>query len=172
MAIILPAAPKNFYDPSLNELKDKLLAVNGSSKGRITLLTAPPIAIDSAWAEVGAAWDTNQGSNRGSLVVGSADIGAINGPVLGPIEAGGEAGYKLQFGKIEDILVYINGSGTATTTVVGIALIEGVDSFALGTNPKVRYIIKVDNLVVTDGKKVTLPEFEIIINFGEIEAGV
>ena len=172
MAIELPAAPKNFYDPSLNELKTKLNATNGSSKGRITLLTAAPASIESAWSEVGAAWNTKDGGNRGSLVVGHSDVSTIVGPITGPVESGGELGYKLQFSEIKDIPVYINGSGNATAIVVGIALIEGVDTFSLGLNSNVRYIIKVDPIVVTDNKKITLPEFEIIINYSEIDTGV
>jgi len=172
MAIQLPAAPSNFYSPSLNELKNVLLAKNGSSNGRITLLTSAPQTIDNAWTEVGAAFNSANGANRGSLVVGYADIGSINGPVISHVESGGEAGYKLQFGEVKDIPVYINGSNTSTAVVKGIALLEGVDTYLVGTNANVRYIISVDDIVVTDGKKITLPEFEIIINYSEVDTGV
>jgi len=176
MAITLPAAPENFYSPSLNELKTKLLTKNGSSIGRVALLTSAPSSMGGTlWSELGAAWDSNQngyGENRGSYVVGHADIGSIAGPVLGPVESGGEAGYKLQFGEVKDIPVFINGSGTATATVVGIALLEGVDTYAIGSYANVRYIIKVADLVVTDSKKITLPAFEVIINYSEIDTGI
>jgi len=176
MAITLPAAPENFYSPSLNELKNVLLAKNGSSIGRIALLTSAPSSMGSTlWQEVGVAWNSNEnntGANRGTFVIGHTDIGAITGPVVGPTEGGGETGYKIQFGEIKDIPVFINGSGISTATVVGIALVEGVDNFAMGAYTNVRYIIKVADLVVTDGKKITLPAFEITMNYSEIDTGL
>ena len=54
MALTLPTAPKNFYEPTLQGLKDALEAVNGSSAGTITLLKTIPTTSDTAWAEAGA----------------------------------------------------------------------------------------------------------------------
>jgi len=90
MALILPAAPKNFYDPSLNSLKSDLEAINGFTKGQISLITALPADIEAAWAEVGVGGDTANGLNRGSVVIGNAAITTITGPVLGPEESPGE----------------------------------------------------------------------------------
>lgn len=161
MSLTLPSAPANFYSPSLDALKTAL------TSGRAALITAAPTDIEAAWAEVGVAADTTLATNRGTFVVGHADIETITGPVLGPEESVGENGYKLQFAAISEVPVYIDGTGTTTAVVVGIALVAGVSTFAGGANSNVRYIPNVTNLTVTDGGIISIPAFEIILNYSE-----
>lgn len=168
MALTLPSAPLNFYTPSLLALKTAMETINGSTKGQIVLLTDVPANIEDAWAEIGVAGDTVDNTNRGTLVMGHADIGLITGPVLGPEESIGENGYKLQFEAVEDVPVYIDGSGTSFDSVIGLALVEGVDLFANGTAGHVRYIFKINPLILTDGILTDLPATELIINYGEV----
>lgn len=168
MALTLPSAPPNFYTPSLSTLKAAMEAVNGSTKGQIVLLTDVPANIADAWAEVGVAGDTVDDTNRGSLVMGHADVSAITGPVLGPEESPGENGYKLQFAENQNVPVYIDGTGSSFDTVVGLALVEGVDLFANGTAGHLRYIFKINPLILTDGIVTDLPAVELIINYGEV----
>lgn len=165
--MILPAAPANFYSPSLLELKNKMESVNGSTKGQIVLITTLPADIEAAWAEVGVGGDTLDGANRGSFVVGNADIGTVTGPLDGPEEVAGEPGQKLTFGAISNIPVYIDGSGTTIKTVIGLALVEGIDAFGAGTGALVRYFLAAGNLVVTDGGLINTPAFDILINYSE-----
>ena len=172
MAIILPAAPKNFYDPSLITLKDDLDRVNGFTKGQIALITALPADIEAAWAELGVGGDTLNGLNRGTAVIGHAPISVITGPVTGPEEAPGETGYKLQFDEVVDVPVYIDGSGLSTAVVIGMALVVGVDAYAAGTDNHLKYIMKVNNVTLTDDSLVTIPGVEIIINYSEAAAVV
>lgn len=167
MSLILPSAPANFYAPSLNELKDKLEAVNGSTKGQLTLITGIPTNIENCWSEVGAGGDTLDGSNRGSLVVANVDIPVITGPILGPEESLGENGYKLVFDAIDALPVYIDGTGSSSVTIIGGALVEGADLYAAGTAGMVRYLLKTSEITVTDGGLITLPSFEIVINYSE-----
>ena len=91
----------------------------------------------------------------------------IQGPIAGPEEPGGELGYKLHFSPVVDIPVYLDGTGVSTATIVGIALLIGVDNFAAGTDQHVAYIFKVNDLVVNDGALVKLPDTEITIYFSE-----
>ena len=167
MSIKLPAAPASFYAPSLSDLKLKLEQQNGASKGRLVLISAPPANIDSAWAEVGVGGNSILSANRGAYVVGHKDIAGISGILQGPEEEGGEVGYKLVFDEVLDIPVYIDGTGSSTAVIVGIALVEGVDTFAAGTDGHVKYIFKVDNVVVNDGALIKLPSTEITIYFSE-----
>jgi len=168
MALILPSAPANFYDPSLTTLKNAIDAVNGTTKGQIALITAVPADIEAAWLELGVAGNTTGSVNRGSLVVGHKPCSGIVGPVLGPEEAPGENGYKLQFDANELTPIYVDGSGTSTVVVIGAALIEGVDTYAAGTDNHVKYIFKVNPLTVTDGSYISLPAVELIINYSEV----
>lgn len=169
MALTLPSAPMNFYTPSLNELKNVLAAVNGSTKGQYVLLSAAPADIEAAWAEVGAGGNSSNGNNQGTLVIGNKDIEGITGPVQGPEESVGEYGYKLQFDAVDQVPIYIDGSGTTTENVNAIALVEGVDIYANGGNALVRYLLKVDNLLVTDGALINVPALEVIINYSEAD---
>lgn len=166
----LPSAPANFYAPSLNELKTVMEAINGSTKGQIVLLSDAPTDIEDAWAEVGVAGDTANAANRGTLVVGHKDIEAITGPVLGPEEEAGENGYKLQFAGVDQVPVYIDGSGTTTIIIKGIALVEGVDLFANGTTDHLKYIFKTSSLLLTDGTLTNIPAAEVTINYAEVVA--
>jgi len=170
MTLILPAAPKNFYDPSLTTLKDVLEAVNGFTVGQVTLITALPENIEAAWAEVGVGGDTANGLNRGSAVIGHGPIAGIIGPILGPEESIGENGYKLQFEEIPNVPIYIDGSGTTTAVVIGMALVVGTDAYAAGTDDYLKYILKVNNVTLTDDSLVTIPGVEIIINYSEAAA--
>lgn len=168
MAITLPTAPANFYLPSLQELKDVMESVNGSTGGQIALLTDIPADIETAWAECGVAGDTVDATNRGTLVMAHADVSAITGPMLGPEESLGENGYKLQFAENPNVPIYIDGSGTSFDTVVGLALVEGVDLYANGLNTMIRYIFKINPLILTDGIFTDMPAVELIINFAEV----
>ena len=172
MTLILPSAPANFYAPSLDTLKANMEAINGSTKGQVVLITAPPVDIENAWSEVGAAGDTAGAANRGTEVIGNADVGIITGPILGPEEAIGENGYKLQLGEVDKIEIYIDGSGSATATIIGVALVAGIDIYVNGTPDHLKYLLKVNDLIVTDGGLVSLPEVEIIINYSELESTV
>jgi len=167
MALILPAAPKNFYNPSFLDFKTKLLAVNGLTQGKLTLLIDPPTTIETAWAEVGAAGDTVSNTNRGTLVIGSADIVGISDPIVGPEEITGETGYKVQIAVVPSIPIYIDGTGSTTATVKGVAAIEGVDTFAAGTDGLVRYLFNVNDILVTDGGLISTPVIEVTINYSE-----
>lgn len=167
MALELPSAPANFYSPSLSTLKAAMEAVNGSTSGKVVLLSTIPTDIEDAWAEVGVAGDTVNNSNRGSLVIGHKDVGVITGPVLGPEGSPGENGYKLQFAAVDQVPIYIDGSGIATSPVVGFALVIGVDNYANGTVDHLKYIFKLNNIVLTDGGLINLPAVELIINFAE-----
>jgi len=186
MSIILPTAPANFYSPSLNKLKDDLLATNGSTKGQITLLTAAPDNANTAWAEVGAGNPTID-NTRGTLVAGQADIELIVGPSPSYQETGEEFGYKLEIAKISNIKVDLQG-GISSTILVGFAMIVGRDTFAQGTNDDVRYLAKLEDALVIEavsGKSIELhaagiysipvedndiielPEWDLIINYAE-----
>lgn len=168
MALTLPSAPANFYEPSLTALKAAMEAINGSTKGQIVLLSDVPADIEDAWAEVGVAGDTVNASNRGTLVIGHKNVGVITGPVLGPEEDVGENGYKLEFAAVPEVPVYFDGSGTSTIIVKGIALVEGIDLFANGTIDHLKYILKTNDLVLTDGTLTNVPAAEVIINYAEV----
>jgi len=182
MSIILPTAPANFYTPTLNALKNDLSATNGITKGQVTLLSAAPENANTAWAEVGAGNAANP--ERGTLVVGQADIELIVGPVASNEETSEEFGYKLEFSKIPDITVNI--SPTPNTDIVGFALIIGRDTFAEGSNDDVRYLAKIEDITITineksilrrvigirsinvdDGALIELPQWNLIINYAE-----
>jgi len=167
MALILPSAPANFYEPSLTVFKESVLRVNGSTKGQMALITAVPANIENAWAAVGVAGDTVQATNRGSFVIGNTDVVDITGPLIGPEESPGETGYKLTFDATPEMTIYIDGTGTTTATVIGAAILEGVDTYAGGTTDHLKYIFKTDPIVVTDGGLISLPEMELIINYSE-----
>jgi len=166
--MILPTAPKSFYDPSLNEIRNKLLAQNGSTIGQIALITAPPVAIETAWAEVGSGNNSDPSNDVGTLVIGVANITTISEPVEGPEEVVGEYGYKLQFGAIPEVQIKIDDTGTTTAVIVGAALIVGRDTFDLGSDADVRYIAKIKDLTVTDGSIISLPDWELIINYAKV----
>jgi len=186
MSIILPTAPANFYTPSLNTLKNDLEEINGSTKGQITLLTAAPDDVNTAWSEVGAGNKDLGNVIKGSLVAGQAPITLIVGPSPQYQEGTSEFGYKLEFAKIPDVLVEIGS--TDSILIVGFALIIGRDNFSQGTNDDVRYIAKLEDAIITDpitniikarhaagiqnisvedGELVELPEWSIIINYAE-----
>ena len=182
MSIILPAAPANFYAPTLNTLKNDLLANNGSTTGQVTLLTGTPDDINNCWAEVGAGGD----ATKGSLVAGKGTIPLIIGPTAATFEGTSEFGYKLEFAKIPSITIDI-GTGNSIL-LVGFALIIGRDTFSQGTNDDVRYIAKLEEAIVVstiqntrrviafgdtidiqvdDGDVIELPEWNLIINYAE-----
>ena len=182
MSVILPTAPANFYLPTLNKIKDDLSATNGITKGQLTLLSEAPVDANLAWAEVGAGNKANP--ERGTLVVGQADINLIVGPVPSFEETTKEFGYKLEFSKVSDILVNISPS--PSTDIVGFALIIGRDTFAEGSNDDVRYLAKIDDVTITtngnsilrrvigirsinvdDGALIDLPQWNLIINYAE-----
>lgn len=173
MAIILPTAPKNFYDPSLTTLKNVLDALNGNTKGQLVLINDVPNDIENCWGEVGVAGNTIENTNKGSMVIGHADLLTITGPVAGDTEASDEPRYKLQFNEIPEITVYLDGSGVSTSIIKGIALVAGVDTFSFGVNDNVKYLLKVNDVSVTDGSILRIPGFEIIIGYSEeVSAGV
>jgi len=182
MSIILPTAPANFYEPTLNTLKDDLSQTNGITKGQLTLLSAAPGNANTAWSEVGAGNASNP--ERGSLVVGQADIELIVGPVASNTETAEEFGYKLEFSKVPDILIDIAPS--PNTDLVGFALIIGRDTFAEGSNDDVRYLAKIEDVIITvnnssitrrligtrsinveEGSLIELPQWNLIINYAQ-----
>jgi len=186
VSIILPTAPANFYTPSLNTLKDILLATNGSTKGQITLLTATPDNANTAWAEVGAG-NPNIDSTRGTLVAGQAEIELIIGPSPAYLETGDEFGYKLEMAKISNVVIDIQGFDSSAL-IVGFAMIVGRDTFAQGTNDDVRYLAKLEDALITevnsgntieshavgvlsipvdDDDIIEIPEWELIINYAQ-----
>jgi len=186
MSIILPTAPTNFYLPSLNTLKDDLDSVNGQTVGQVTLLTAAPNNADIAWSEVGAG-NADLDTNRGSLVVAQKPIVFIAGPSPAYLETTEEFGYKLEFAKIPEIEIKLP-AGVDSALLVGLALIIGNDTFAGGVNDDVRYLGKIEDIVVTntnkprislksfpgvrdisvdDGDIIELPEWSIIINYAQ-----
>ena len=186
MSIILPTAPANFYMPTLNTLKDDVSAVNGQTTGQVTILTAAPDDINSAWSEVGAG-NPNLDSSIGSLVVGQAPIGIIVGPTPAYLEGTSEYGYKLEFSKISDIAIKLPG-GAESALVVGFGVIIGKDYFVDGVDSDLRYIGKIESLIVTDpvtnitevkkvvgiqnisvneGDIIELPAWELIVNYAE-----
>lgn len=168
MTLKLPAAPASFHAPSLSTLKENLEVANGASVGRIALITEVPLDIEKAWNDVGVSYDTDKGYNRGQRVVGHTSIGTISDILVGPVEPNsGETGYKLQFGEVLNVPIYIDGTGTSTTTIIGAALLKGVDTFAYGQNSDVVYIIAKTPLLVTDGTSINLDGFEIIIGYSE-----
>lgn len=169
MTLILPSAPKNFYDPSLLELKTVLETVNGNSAGQVSLIVTLPVDIETAWAEVGAGnHSIDNPVNFGSEVVGSGPMGTISDVLIGTEESPGENGHKIQIGAIPEIEVYIDGSGTTQATVIGLCLLVGRDNFSQGADADLRYIVPVDNLIVTDGQLLSTGGFEIAINYSEI----
>lgn len=170
MALTLPTAPKNFYEPSLQGLKDALEAVNGSSSGTITLLKTIPTTADTAWAEAGAGnHEIETPANFGTEVIGSGPMGDISAILAGPEESVGESGYKLTIGVTPEILVYIDGTGVTTATGIAACLIVGRDTFAEGSDLDIRYMLPIDNLLVRDGQIVSFKEFEILINYSETD---
>lgn len=183
MSIILPTAPSNFYTPSLEKLKNDVSASNGSTSGQITILTAAPDNADTAWGEVGAGNKTIDLS-KGSLVAGQASIGLISGPEIAVSEANDETGFKLSFSKVRNIEIRIGNVGSIL--IVGFAVIVGRDDFAYGTDDDVRYIAKIEEVLITDGETgevttgissdgftvkdgdlIELPQWDIIINYAE-----
>jgi len=54
--------------------------------------------------------------------------------------------------------------------VIGMALVVGVDAYAGGSDNHLRYILKVNNVTLTDDSLVTIPGVEIIINYSEAAA--
>lgn len=164
----LPTAPKNFYTPSLAGLKADLEQSNGLTKGQISVITAAPANIEAAWAEVGSGNHNDPSNEVGTLVVGVADLTLITGPVQGPEEVPGEYGYKLQFESIPEVEIKIDGSGTTTAIIIGAALLIGRNLLADGSDLDVRYIAKIQDLTVTDGSLISLPDWELIINYGEV----
>ena len=171
MAIILPTAPKNFYTPSLQGLKDSLEATNGVSTGRATLLTGLPTNIDTAWAEVGCGnplqEDFTNSSNRGTLVIGTGLLGSISEVIAGASESAEETGYKLTFDAIPECDIYIDGSNITTASVVGLALIAGRDTFSSGGNDDVKFILPINNITVTDSQLASFKTFDISIGYAE-----
>jgi len=165
MSIQLPAAPASFYMPSLMAVKEALEKQNGTSKGRIVLIEAAPHDIDNAWSQVGVAANTDLIYNRGTHVLGYANLNGISCPMAGPEEDGGEKGFKLQFEPILDIPIYIDGSGSKVKVLAGAALVVGVDNYDLGQPSDVIYFPGVVSQGVTDGSTFSVPGFEIIINY-------
>jgi len=165
--MILPTAPANFYVPSLSEIKDVMEAQNGGTYGQVSLITAPPADIEAAWSEVGSGNHMTEGNEVGTLVVGVAAIASISNVLAGPEETPGEIGYKIQFDAVPEIHIKIDGTGTTTAVIIGAALIVGRDTFESGTNDDVRYITKIQDLTVTDGGIITLPNWELIINYAQ-----
>jgi len=164
----LPIAPLNFYTPSLLEIQSVLKAANDGITGQVSLITAAPLDIENAWAEVGSGDLNDPGNQVGSNVVGVGLITDIIGPVGGPVIVNtSTGGYKLQFTAVPDIDIKIDGSGTTTAIVVGAAMLVGRALFGDGVEADVRYITKLDDLIVTDGSKVLLPDWELIINYAE-----
>ena len=169
MALILPSAPKSFYDPSLLEFKSVLETVNGNSAGQVSLITALPADIETAWATVGAGNHTiDSPVNFGTDVVGSGPMGTISDILVGTSESPEEVGYKLQIGAIPEIQVYIDGTSTTQAVVIGLCLLVGRDNFSQGGNADLRYILPVNNLTVIDGQLLSTGGFEIGINYSEI----
>jgi len=186
MSIILPAAPANFYTPTLNTLKDDVSAVNGQTTGQVTILTAAPDDINSAWSEAGAG-NPDLDEDRGSLVVGQAPIGIIVGPSASYLEGTSEYGYKLEFSKVINITIKL-ASGVGSALLVGFGVIVGRDFFNDGSNNDLRYIGKIEDLIITDpvtglnrerravgiqnisvsdGDIIELPAWELIVNYAE-----
>ena len=186
MSVILPAAPTNFYLPSLNELKDKLEETNGQTKGQITLLSAVPDTVNSAWSQVGAG-NKLIDSSHGTLVIGQAEISFIAGPSPAYAETAQEYGYKLEFAKITEIEIDLP-AGVDSTLLVGFGVIVGRDDFSQGSNDDVKYLGKIEDIVITDvnqvrrglksfpgiydigvsdGDIIELPEWNLIINYAE-----
>ena len=169
MALILPSATKNFYEPSLVDFKAVLEAVNGNSAGQVSLITTLPADIETAWATVGAGNHTiDSPTNFGTDVVGSGPMGTISDVIVGTAESPEEVGYKLQIGAIPEIQVYIDGTGLTQATVIGLCLLVGRDNFSQGSDADLRYMLPVDNLVVTDGQLLSTGGFEIGISYSEI----
>ena len=185
MSIILPAAPMNFYTPSLDTLKNDVSAINGQTAGQVTILTEVPDDINSAWAEVGSG-NSALDSSVGTFVIGKAPVGVIVGPSPAYLEGTSEYGYKLEFSKISDIVIKLP-LGVDSILIVGFAVIVGRDYFVDGTNDDVRYINKTEGIIVTngltgaikekeagtnnipvnDGDIIELPAWELIINYAE-----
>lgn len=163
--MILPAAPKNFYTPSLQEIKNVLESVNGTTKGQLTLITGVPELIEESWNDVGSGSTLEGGTTTGRYVVGVSPLSSIGDIVAGTVEDGDEYGYKIVIDSVEDIQIYIDGSGTTTANVIGMALIVGRDVFNGGTDSDVRYIGKLPSTLVTDGGQLTLKPWEIQVNY-------
>ena len=166
MSIQLPAAPANFYTPSLQTLKDALEARNGMLSGQIVILKGIPDNIEIAWNDVGVGNNTVRNTNRGNLVIGHAPITSISAILKGDIESGGEPGYKLQFEATPKVPIYIDGSGISSASMLGLALVIGHDLFASGSDDSLKYLLKSENIFVKDGGLINLPQFEINIEYG------
>ena len=170
MALLLPSAPKNFYAPSLDKLKEELELSDLGNVGQIVIITAPPVNIETAWEELKVAGNTSGSSNRGSLVVGHKNAGVITAlQPMGTPEAGyDDVGYYLHLAEVNDIPIYIDGSGSTTALAIGIALIKGEDLVAEGTNDHVKYIFAITPVTVTDGGLTHMPEVTINLNYSEV----
>lgn len=156
MALVAPVAPKNFYEDGLTGLKTALEQVNGSSSGRVALISALPADIEAAWAEVGVGGD----ASVGTVVLGYADLQAISAVIAGDAEGAGENGYKLTFDAIPGVGI------DTTSTSIALALLVGRDTFAGGSDADVRYIVDMTDLAVTSGVDINLPTFDVEIQYG------
>lgn len=157
MAQVAPVAPLSFYADGLQGLKDALEAVNGTTAGQLTLISALPADIDAgSWALVGAGADAVVGTN----VLGYMPLQAISAILAGDEEAPGESGYKLTFDAVPGVPT------TTTGTSIAIALIVGRDTFAGGTDVDVRYIVDMTDAVVVLGSSYDLPTFDVEIQYG------
>jgi len=157
MALVAPSAPKNFYVPSLEGLKNALEAQAGSTKGQLTLLSAMPTNIDDCWAEVGAG---GVSGGPGTLVLGYKELTTISEVVAGTEEGAGEPGYKLDFGGVDQV------EALASETAVAMALIVGVDTFSNGTAEDVRYIVDISDLMLNSGTLYNIPAWSVEIAYG------